>query len=81
MREIECLVNIHWMYERLDQIIAEIIEDKPTPAQQSQMEALDHQMIELQKCAEQRCCKILKPDMEFSGSVKLWHKRMKRTIL
>ena len=40
------------------------------------MEGIDRQMVELQKCAERRCRKILKPDMEFSGPVKLWHERV-----
>ncbi len=72
----ECLMNIHCMDEHLDHIITEINEDSSTRVQQSQMEALDRQMIEIQKCAEQCCHKVLKWDMEFRGPVKLWHKRM-----
>ncbi len=37
------------------------------------MEYLNTQMVELQKCAKQQCWKILKPDMEFRGPVKMWH--------
>ena len=40
------------------------------------MEALDRQFVELQKYAERKCRKIIKPDMEFSLEVKLWHKRV-----
>ena len=64
------------MDDRLDAIIEEIIDDKPTAAQQGKMDALDKQMVELQKCAERRCRRILKPDLEFSGPVKLWHERL-----
>ncbi len=44
-------MNIHKIDERLDQIIAEVIEDKPTPAQKAQIKALEHHIIELQKCS------------------------------
>ncbi len=54
-------MNIHQMNERLDCIIAEEVNDKPTPVKQAQMEALDRQMIELQKRTKQRCWKVLKP--------------------
>ena len=40
------------------------------------MEILDKQMIELQRCAEKKCRKIIKPDLEFSPQVQLWHERM-----
>ncbi len=63
MSKLECLMNIHWMDECLDLIIVERMEYKPTPVQQYQMESLDCQMFELQKCTEQRCYKILKPDI------------------
>jgi len=43
------------MEERLDAITDAIIDDSPNPAQKSQMNGLDVQMVELQKCAERQC--------------------------
>ena len=34
------------------------------------------QFVELQKHAERKCRKIIKPELEFSSIVKLWHERM-----
>lgn len=66
----------HCMDSRLDAIIDKVVDDTPTKAQHAQMEALDRQMVELQKCAERRCRKIIRPNMEFSEPVKLWHERV-----
>jgi len=52
------------------------VDDTPTAEQNAKMEALDRQMIELQKQAERRCRKVIKPNMESSGPLKLWHERM-----
>jgi len=64
------------MDDMLDAIIDAIIHDRPTAEQNAKMEALDRQMIELQTCADRQCRKVIKPDMEFSGPVKLWHERV-----
>ena len=55
----------HCMEPHLDKIIEKIVNDTPTKAQQAQMDALDKQMAEIQKCAECRCRKIIRPNMEF----------------
>ena len=52
---LEKLMDIHKMEEWLDAIINAIVDNRPTPAQKCQMNSLDIQMVELQKCAEQRC--------------------------
>ena len=57
-------------------LIKEISDDKPTQGQRYHMETLDKHRVELQKHAERKCRKILKPDLEFSGEVKLWHERL-----
>lgn len=69
-------MDVHRMEERLDAIITGIVDDKPTAKQKAKMEALDRQMIELQTHAERRCRKIIKPLLEFSPKVKLWHERV-----
>jgi len=73
---LERMMDIHRMEQRLDAVVDAIVNDCPTPAQKAKMESLDRQMVELQKCAERRCRKIIKPDMEFSPQVKLWQERM-----
>ena len=73
---LERLMATHRMEERLDEIIEAVVNDRPTPAQQAKMEALDKQFVELQKHAERKCRKIIKPELEFSSKVKLWHERM-----
>ena len=70
-RILESLMTRHCMERRLDAIIDAIVDDAPTEAQRAQMDALDKQMVEFQKCAERRCRKIIRPNMEFSGPVKL----------
>ena len=70
------LMSTHKMDDRLDRLIASIKDDNPTAAQRQQMETLDRQMVELQRCAERRCRKILKPNLEFSPLIQLWHERM-----
>ena len=40
------------------------------------MDILDDQFVKLQKHAERKYRKILKPDMVFSGPVKLWHEQV-----
>ena len=40
------------------------------------MDGLDGQFVELQTHAERKCRKILKPELQFSGTVKLWCERM-----
>ena len=62
-------MHIHKMEERLDVIINTIVDHCPTPAQKCQMNSLDIQMAEFQKCTEQRCRKIIKLTMEFMGIV------------
>ena len=64
------------MEQCLDEIIEAVVNDRPTPARQTKMEALDKHFIELQKHAERKCQKIVKPELEFSSKVKLWHERM-----
>ena len=54
------------MEERLDEIIEAVVNDRPTPAQQAKMEALDKQFVELKKHAERKCRRIIKPELEFS---------------
>ena len=49
---LESLMARHRMEPRLDAIIEKIVDDTPTKAQQAQMDALDKQMVELQKFAE-----------------------------
>ena len=73
---LEKLMNIHKMEERLDAIIDAIVDDCPTPAQKLQMNSLDTQMVELHKCEERQCRKIIKPTIESSPKVKLWHERV-----
>ena len=73
---LERMMAMHRMEERLDEIIEAVVNDRPTPAQQAKMEALDKQFVELQKHAERKCRKIIKPELEFSSKVKLWHERM-----
>ena len=75
-RILESLMTRHCMEKRLDAIIDAIVDDTPTESQRAQMDALDKQMVEFQKCAERRCRKIIRPNMEFSGPVKLWHERV-----
>lgn len=70
------LMTQHRMEVRLDNLIHEIQDDTPTPAQRQKMEVLDKQMVELQTCAEKRCRKIIKPCMDFSPKVELWHERL-----
>ena len=70
------LMTAHKIEERLDAIIDVIVDDKPTAAQKTQMDGLDGQFMELQTHAERKCRKILKPELQFSGPVKLWHERM-----
>ena len=70
------LMTVHKMEERLDALIMEIENNRPTPAQRQKMDTLDRQMVELQICAEKKCRKIIKPDLEFSPQVQLWHERM-----
>ena len=69
-------MDVHRMERRLDAVVDEIADGKSMPKQQARMNALDVQMIELHKFAERRCRKILKPDLEFSPRVQLWHERM-----
>ena len=66
----------HKMNERLDTLIEEIGDDKPSEDQRSRMERLDTQMTEIQKHAERVCRKILRPDLSFSPSVKFWFERV-----
>jgi len=56
----------HCLVECQDAVISEIVDNKPTPKQRQQMETLDRQFVEFQKCAERRCRKIIKPELEFS---------------
>ena len=74
---LEKLMVTHRMEAHLDAIIERIVDDSPTREQRAKMEAIERQMVELQKCAERRCCKIIRPNMEFSGPVKLWHERLR----
>ena len=46
---LERLIDEHKMDIRLDAIIDTIVDDTPTAEQNAKMEALDRQMIELQK--------------------------------
>jgi len=48
------LMDVHQIEEKLDTIIEDIVDDKPTTEQNATMEALDRQMMELQKHTE-RC--------------------------
>jgi len=73
---LERLMATHRLIERQDAVISEIMDNKPTPKQRQQMETLDRQFVEFQKCAERRCRKIIKPELEFSPQVKLWQERM-----
>jgi len=76
MKILETLMDEHKMDGRLYAIIDAIVDDTPMAEQDAKMEGLDRQMVELQKCAERRCRKVIKPNMEFSGLVKLWHERV-----
>ena len=69
-------MTTHKMEEHLEALIMEIENDKPTPAQRQKMETLERKMVELQTCAEKKCRKIIKPDLEFSPQVQLWRERM-----
>ena len=73
---LETLMTQNRMDERLDAVLEEIVNDRPTVGQQRRMDILDEQFVQLQKHAESKCRKILKPDMVFSGPVKLWHERV-----
>ncbi len=64
------------MNKRMDAVVNKITYETPTPAQKARVEGLDRQFVELKKCAERRCRKIIKPDLEFSPQVKLWQERM-----
>jgi hypothetical protein len=68
-------MKVHRMSKRQDSIVAEIVDDTPMPAQNFKIETLDVQFIQLQKHAERKCRKTLKPNLEFSGPVKLWQER------
>ncbi len=69
-------MSIYRIEERLDQLIDEIENDTPTQGQIARMEGLNSQMVELQKMCRKKMSKILKPDMEFSGPVKMCHERV-----
>ena len=73
---LEQLMTEHRMDKRLNNIIDGIVNDKPTAAQQAKMNALDNQFVELQRHADCKCRSILKPELQFSGPVKLWHQRI-----
>ena len=45
------------------------------------METLDKQLVKLQKHAERRCQKSIKPGLNFYGLVKLWHDECRPTKL
>ena len=38
------------------------------------MNNLNRKFVELQAQADRKCRKIIKPELQFSGPVKLWHK-------
>ena len=46
------LMEMHRMEQRLDEIIEAVVDDRPTPVQQTKMEALDKQFTELQKTCQ-----------------------------
>ena len=73
---LEAQMARHKMQERLDELLAAIEDDTPTPAQAAKMEALDRQFVEIQLHAERHCRKIRKPLLQFSPEVKLWYERM-----
>ena len=62
------------MEQRLDEFTEAVVNDRPTPVQQTKMEALDKQFVELQKHTERKFRKIIKLELKFSS--KLWHRRM-----
>ena len=64
------------MNDRLDEVLVGIVDDKPPPSQRRRMDILDILFVELQNHVEKKCRKILKPDMVFSGPIKLWHERV-----
>ena len=45
-------MEIHRVEQCLDEIIEAVVNDHPSPVQQTKMEALDRQFLELQKHAE-----------------------------
>ena len=59
------------MEQYLDEIIEVVVNDHPTLAQHAEMEPLDKQFVELQKHAEGKYWKIIKPELEFSSKVEL----------
>ena len=69
-------MTLHKMDEKLNTIIDTIGNNKPTAEQAAKMNRLDDQFVELQTHSEPKCRKILKPELQFSGPVKLWHERM-----
>lgn len=65
---------IHRMHERLDYLIEDVGDGPATEEQAGRME--EKQLVEIQQYAERRCRQIIKADLEFSPTVKLWHKWM-----
>ena len=68
---LEVLMTQNRMDDRLYAVLEDIVNDKPTAGQQRRMNILDEQFVQLQKYAESKCRKTLKPDMVFIGPVKL----------
>ena len=69
-------MKIHNMDQHLDALEKEILNFKPAMYQERSTNSLDRQFVELQSHAERKYKKIMKPELQFSGPVKLWHERI-----
>ena len=69
-------MKIHNMDQRLNALEKEISNFKPTPDQERAMNNLDRKFMELQAHAERKCSNIIKPELQFIGTVKMWHERI-----
>ena len=66
-------MTIHNMYQHLDALEKDISNFKPILDQERATNNLERKFVELQAHAERKCRKIIKPELQFSGPVKLWH--------
>ena len=69
-------MKIHNMDQHLDALEKEISNFKPAMDQERSTNSLDRQFVELQSHAERKYKKIMKPELQFSGPVELWHERI-----
>ncbi len=69
-------VRKHKLRERLDQLDIKMGNEAPTRDQIRQADIIFEQVAEIQLHAKRKCCKILKPELDFSLEVQFWHERV-----